>query len=150
MKRLGTYLGALGLLACGSVCAEPPSADAADSLWLNLKSAPPGGTSQNGSMSRTDVQDRMNDDGLPAHWIRPSVPLRVTPQPEKRQPDPLARSHLLDDVRFRSDGDLADQFAREYDDFGRGLSRRLLGPERGENVRFKRVDDGVGISIDFD
>ena len=43
-----------------------------------------------------------------------------------------------------------DQIADQYDGFGRSLSTKMLGERRGENVRFKRVDDGVGISIDFD
>lgn len=148
MKGLTATIGVLSLLAGASTAAE---SFAGDQTPVPLISSASTITSVDGGAgdSRARHLQRMHDDGLPDHWFRPRI-IVAEPAWGHRTRDPFARSHLFDDVRFRSDGSLGDQIADQYDGFGRNLSTKMLGKQRGENVRFKRVDDGVGVSIDFD
>lgn len=146
MKGLIATLGALSLLASASAAAESLSGEKGS---VPLFSAV---TKMDDRTSDTHARNlqRMGGDGLPDHWFSPQVNFVVEEAPKNRTHDPFARSHLFDDVQFRSDGNFGDQIAEQYDGFGRSLSTKMLGERRGENVRFKRVDDGVGVSIDFD
>lgn len=147
MKGLTATLGVLTLLAGTSAAAESFSGD---KILLPVIS---GSTVQryddSGGDSRADALARMRDDGLPDHWFTPQV-IVVEEPPKRRAPDPFARSHLLDGVQFRSDGDFGEQMADQYGGLGRSLSTSVFGKKHGESIRFKRVDDGLGISIDFD
>jgi len=148
MKSLTTTLGMLSLLAGAPATAESFSGDKTLAPLI-FSAATTTSVDSHGGDSHADILQRMRDDGLPDHWLSPQI--IVVEEPRKaRSRDPFARSYLLEDVRFRSDGSLGDQIAEQYDGFGRSLSTKVLGEKRGENVRFKRVDDGLGISIDFD
>ena len=149
MKGLTAILGVLSLFAGASATAESLSGDKGH---VPLFSTGASVTSVNDRTNDTRASNlfRMRDDGLPDHWFSPQINFVVEEAPKRRTRDPFARSHLFDDVPFRSDSNFGDQIAEQYDGFGRSLSTKMLGERRGENVRFKRVDDGVGISIDFD
>jgi hypothetical protein len=146
MKGLIATLGVLSLLATVPATAESLSGEKGFVPLFPAGASVDDQTNDN----RINIIKRMRDDGLPKRRFSPQVTFVAEDVPKQRTRSPYARSPLFEDVQFRSDGNLGDRIADQYDGFGRSLSTRMLGEKRGENVRFKRVDDGVGISIDFD
>lgn len=145
MKGLIATLGVLSLLATVPATAESFSGEKGFAPLF-----PAASVDDQTSDNRINIIKRMRDDGLPKRRFSPQGTFVAEDVPKQRTRSPYARPHLFEDVQFRSDGNLGDRIADQYDGFGRSLSARMLGEKRGENVRFKRVDDGVGISIDFD
>ena len=148
MKSLIATFGVLSLLAGASAAAESVSGDKTLTTPISGVSAVVR-MDNRADGSRVNDLRHIDDDGVPVHWFNPQI-IVVDKAPRRRTRDPFARSHLFDEVEFRSDGDLGEQVADQYDGLGRSLSTKVFGEKRGENVRFKRVDDGVGISIAFD